>query len=77
MRPAIFLGTSGADRSLKDPLAMSHIEPDPEYDFTPPKSESPQKRGRQCGECGMKFEYGTAYGYCCPNSNCPTGWNYR
>ena len=56
---------------------MSHIEPDPEYDFTPPKSESPQKRGRQCGECGMKFEYGTAYGYCCPNSNCPTGWNYR
>jgi hypothetical protein len=35
---------------------------DPDYDFVPPlpKPEDrtwPQRKGSQCGECGMKFEY--------------------
>lgn len=58
------------------------ITPDPEYDFTPPLPPKEDiyanpKRGRQCGECGMKFEYGSSYGYVCGNSRCPTGWNTR
>lgn len=51
---------------------------DPDYDYTPPlpeRSERQRPKGRQCGECGMKFDYGVAYGYCCMNSRCPTGWN--
>lgn len=28
-------------------------------------------------ECGMKFEYGIHYGYCCMNPRCPIGLNYR
>ncbi len=51
---------------------------DPEYDFTPPLPKpgelAPPPKGRQCGECGMKFDYGTAYGYCCQNLRCPMGW---
>lgn len=46
-------------------------------DFTPdgyrivkpwPKVE---EKGIQCGKCGMKFEYGKAYGFSCPNLDCP------
>lgn len=56
------------------------VTPDSDYDFIPPlvkrdERQFPIKKGTQCGECGMKFEYGHAYGYCCPNHNCPTGWN--
>ena len=56
------------------------VEPDPNYDYIAPlikrdERQFPLKRGTQCGECGMKFEYGKAYGYCCMNQNCPTGWN--
>lgn len=48
------------------------IEPDPEYDFVP---EPPKpKRGRQCGVCGMKFDYGSMYGYYCQQQNCPMGY---
>jgi hypothetical protein len=53
------------------------IQRDPDYDYIPPIKESPVKKGSQCGECGMKFDYGTAYGYCCMNARCPTGWNGR
>lgn len=53
------------------------IEPDPNYDWVPPitlkKSEGPPK-GRQCGQCGLKFDYGVTYGYCCGHSSCPMGW---
>ncbi len=55
------------------------VHRDPDYDWVPPLP--PQRsapRGKQCGECGMKFEYGTHYGYCCPNTRCPAGWGpYR
>lgn len=54
------------------------IERDPAYDWIEPLLEPPQNtnipRGMQCGQCGMKFEYGATYGYCCPNTRCPTGW---
>jgi len=47
-------------------------EPDPEYELVP---EPPKpKKGIQCGKCGMKFDYGVTYGYCCGNQDCPTGW---
>jgi hypothetical protein len=32
-------------------------------------------RGMQCGRCGMRVEYGKAYGYCCPHGGCPLGFN--
>ena len=49
------------------------VKPDPNYDFIPPLQEtSTTKRGTQCGECGMKFEYGMNYGYYCGNHRCPT-----
>jgi hypothetical protein len=52
------------------------MERDPEYDLIPKLPERPApKKGSQCGECGMKFEYGVAYGYCCMNPRCPT--NFR
>lgn len=47
------------------------VIPDPEYDLIVPTA---QKRGRQCGQCGMKFDYGVGYGYCCSSMNCPMGW---
>lgn len=54
---------------------MSDIERDPDYDFVPPPSK-PVKRtkGKQCGKCGAKFDYGQAYGFCCPHNDCPAGW---
>ena len=53
------------------------IIPDPEYDFVKPyatRDMPPKKKGSQCGECGMKFDYGQTYGFCCGNNNCPMGW---
>ena len=56
----------------------SGVQPDPNYDFVPPlqdsliKSQEPP-RGRQCGECGVKFDYGVGYGYACPSNKCPMG----
>ena len=32
-------------------------------------------RGAQCGRCGLKIEYGKAYGYHCPEGGCPLGFN--
>lgn len=56
------------------------ITPDPDYEFVPPIKRWPETtrifRGRQCGECGMKFEYDKAYGYCCPRVACPMGWSH-
>jgi hypothetical protein len=54
------------------------VERDPDYDYVPPLPKPGQttwqRKGTQCGECGMKFEYGRSYGFCCANSRCPTGW---
>ena len=47
---------------------------DPNYDWVPPVQSVNVPRGRQCGECGMKFEYGQNYGYACPSNRCPMGW---
>lgn len=44
------------------------IQPDPDYDFKPAG-----KKGAQCGQCGMKFDYGKAYGFCCQQPGCPMG----
>lgn len=57
------------------------IQRDPDYDFVPPLPKPGEatwvRKGTQCGECGMKFEYGHAYGFCCANSRCPTGWGVK
>lgn len=54
------------------------VHRDPDYDWIPPLATPerihPAPRGRQCGECGMKFEYGHHYGYSCPRARCPAGW---
>lgn len=56
----------------------STTEHDPDYDLIPRLPERPvAKKGSQCGECGMKFEYGKAYGYCCMKPRCPTGFGPR
>jgi hypothetical protein len=56
---------------------MTKITPDPEYDLIAPlpgslEAKAP-KRGSQCGECGVKFEYGQTYGYSCGSYRCPMG----
>jgi hypothetical protein len=50
----------------------TQIEHDPDYELVtvPPKA----KRGRQCGKCGLKFEYGTTYGFSCQDNQCPMGY---
>ncbi len=55
------------------------ITPDPEYDFIKPLRPDegraiPMRRGTQCGECGMKFDYNISYGYGCSNNSCPMGY---
>lgn len=48
---------------------------DPDFDWVPPiKDEPPAKLGRQCGECGMKFEYNKSYGFHCSHYKCPMGY---
>ncbi len=51
------------------------IKPDPEYDFVKPLPlQKKGSQGSQCGQCGMKFDYGVSYGFCCGQQNCPMGW---
>ena len=54
------------------------ITPDPEYDFVEPLPKdwvSPiPKKGKQCGECGIRFDYGSNMGFSCGNPRCPTSW---
>lgn len=55
-------------------------EHDKEYEWVPPlppAAMSPrlQPRGRQCGECGMKFDSHVMMAYCCGNMRCPMDWN--
>lgn len=54
------------------------IQRDQDYDWVPPLRDrliqTPNvPRGRQCGECGVKFDYGVGYGYACPSNKCPMG----
>lgn len=49
-----------------------------EYDVIPKlPPQRAQKKGAICGECGMIFEYGKAYGYCCMSDRCPTQFRTR
>lgn len=55
------------------------IQKDPEYEFVPPIPQNAYAnqsgpKGRQCGECGMKFEYDKSYGYYCGSQRCPMGF---
>jgi len=50
---------------------MTDIKHDPEYELVP---ERLILKGRQCGKCGMKFDYGTGYGFYCSTYNCPMGF---
>lgn len=48
---------------------------DDNYDIIKPLprgTRQRRKKGMQCGKCGMKFDYGKAYGYTCPYMDCPT-----
>ena len=54
-------------------------EHDKDYEWVPPLPTPNHlvprpPRGRQCGECGMKFDYDKTYGYCCCNTRCPVAW---
>jgi len=50
----------------------TNFTPDENYKLIPPlPKDGGSKRGIQCGECGVKFDYGMGYGYCCMNNNCP------
>ena len=35
------------------------------------RRDSPAMKSVKCGECGMKFDHGKAYAYCCSNAKCP------
>ena len=41
------------------------------YIIVPAKKPAKLAKGAQCGACGMKFDYGKAYGYSCRRSDCP------
>ena len=60
-------------------MAESFIVSDPDYDYVDPlPSVTPAgvtKKGQQCGQCGMKFDYGQTYGYYCGHQSCPMSLN--
>lgn len=39
------------------------------YEIIPPLK--PNRKGVKCGKCLLKFDDGVAYGYWCPNMDCP------
>lgn len=49
------------------------ITPDGYRIVNPPEIKKPDHavKGSQCGVCGMRFDYGKAYGYSCSVGNCP------
>lgn len=57
-------------------VVTSNVTPDPNYDFVAPLLPQSflERKGRQCGVCGMKIDYGKVYGFACGNSKCPCGW---
>lgn len=46
----------------------NEIDRDPEYILVEPFV---RKKGRQCGKCGAKFDFGTGYGFHCGMIDCP------
>ncbi len=57
-------------------MVPSGPQPDPAYEWVPPLGTTPcgGKRGRQCGQCGVKFDYNTSYGFYCGSNCCPMGF---
>lgn len=64
-----------AGRAVKiTTFRVTPVEHDSDYDWIPPlppMTPAPTRRGAQCGECGMKFDYDKTYGYACQNNRCP------
>ncbi len=60
-------------------MVKAYFVPDPDYDYVDPlPAVAPAgvtKKGRQCGQCGMKFDYDVTYGYNCGHQNCPMSLN--
>jgi hypothetical protein len=54
------------------------VQRDKDYEFVPPIKYDTlgqtAPKGRQCGECGMKFDYIANYGYACGSPRCPMGY---
>jgi len=55
------------------------IEQDPNYKWVPPLPAGMENqvapKGRQCGECGMKFDSENFMALHCPSKRCPMGWS--
>jgi hypothetical protein len=41
------------------------------YVVVPKKTPAQSAKGQMCGQCGMKFDFGRAYGLACQHPNCP------
>lgn len=68
----ISLGDFQIRPNLPSTSNPTYFSIDPEYNLVDKLPIA--KKGTQCGECGMKFDYGQAYGYHCGNSKCPVGF---
>lgn len=44
------------------------------YEIVPKLKDRDPPRGWVCGECGRRFNAGTAYGLVCPVNGCPMGF---
>ena len=57
-------------------MRLNSTTDDEGYIVIPDRKQPPHSeiRGMKCARCGMKFDYGVAYGYCCPHRDCPAGW---
>jgi hypothetical protein len=70
----MFSGLNGGQLGgpLQDQLTQQSARlRDEQYDWIPPRTLGSNKRGMQCGQCGMKFEYGKSYGYSCGSNLYP------
>ncbi len=60
-------------------MAKTFVVPDPDYDYVDPLPPvaplNVPKKGQQCGQCGMKFDYSVTYGYNCGHNACPMRFN--
>ena len=50
-----------------------------DYDYIGPGDQitTGEKRGKQCGRCDKKFDYGVIHNFICPDDLCPLGWQQR
>lgn len=63
------------------PFVLKSIVRDDHYEWVDPLPPPPSgvvvtNKGRQCGQCGIRFDYDQTYGFRCGHPRCPTGWNY-